>query len=133
MTSGCEDWALYLRIAYDYPFGVVPEVLVGYRQLTTSMSRGLRFMLRGHQMMLEYLKSRQISVNEVAVKQQQYCMSIYALCRAVPVCSRNFWRTFADVLSADPLFCFRWLVIKNGLLLLRYKVQKVFRRRSVNG
>ncbi|OCR00430.1 glycosyl transferase family 2 [Oscillatoriales cyanobacterium USR001] len=37
-AQGCEDWDLYLRIAEHYQFKVIPEFLVGYRQLATSMS-----------------------------------------------------------------------------------------------
>jgi len=37
-AQGCEDWELHLRIADRYQFKVVPEFLVGYRQITSSMS-----------------------------------------------------------------------------------------------
>lgn len=37
-AQGCEDWELYLRIAEYYKVKVVPEVLVGYRQVIGSMS-----------------------------------------------------------------------------------------------
>lgn len=34
----CEDWDLYLRIAEQYQFAIVPEYLIGYRQYSGSMS-----------------------------------------------------------------------------------------------
>lgn len=34
----CEDWDLYLRIAEQYRFAIVPEYLIGYRQYSSSMS-----------------------------------------------------------------------------------------------
>lgn len=37
-AQGLEDWDLYLRIAERYQFQVVPEFLIGYRQLVGSMS-----------------------------------------------------------------------------------------------
>lgn len=37
-AQGCEDWDLYLRLAERYEFRVVPEILVGYRRVTSSMS-----------------------------------------------------------------------------------------------
>ncbi|MEG3894238.1 MULTISPECIES: glycosyltransferase [unclassified Microcoleus] len=37
-AQGCEDWELHLRIAEHYQFKVVPEYLVGYRQIASSMS-----------------------------------------------------------------------------------------------
>jgi glycosyltransferase involved in cell wall biosynthesis len=38
-SQGAEDWDLYLRIAEQFTFGLVPEFLTGYRQLSSSMSR----------------------------------------------------------------------------------------------
>lgn len=38
LGQGGEDWDMYLRIAECYDFEVVPEFLVGYRQLPDSMS-----------------------------------------------------------------------------------------------
>lgn len=37
-AQGCEDWELYLRIAEYYQFRVVPELLIGYRQVLDGMS-----------------------------------------------------------------------------------------------
>lgn len=37
-AQGCEDWDIYLRIAEYYKVKVVPEVLIGYRQVIGSMS-----------------------------------------------------------------------------------------------
>ncbi|MDB9374431.1 glycosyltransferase family 2 protein [Nodularia sphaerocarpa] len=37
-AQGCEDFDLYLRIAEKYEFRVVPEILIGYRQVFGSMS-----------------------------------------------------------------------------------------------
>lgn len=37
-AQGCEDWDLYLRIAEYYQFRVVPELLIGYRQVLSGMS-----------------------------------------------------------------------------------------------
>ena len=39
-AQGCEDWDLYLRLARQYEFAVVPEFLVEYRKLPSSMSAG---------------------------------------------------------------------------------------------
>lgn len=37
-ASGCEDWDLYLRLAEQFQFVVVPEYLVEYRKLPGSMT-----------------------------------------------------------------------------------------------
>jgi len=45
-AQGCEDWDLYLRIAECYQFQVVPDFLVGYRKLDSSMSGNATVMAR---------------------------------------------------------------------------------------
>lgn len=55
---GCEDWDLYLRIAEEYEFGVVPEFLVGYRKLQHSMSYDYDRMARSHALMLKRVQQR---------------------------------------------------------------------------
>uniref|UniRef100_B8HT92 Glycosyl transferase family 2 n=1 Tax=Cyanothece sp. (strain PCC 7425 / ATCC 29141) TaxID=395961 RepID=B8HT92_CYAP4 len=51
-AQGCEDWDLYLRPAERYQVNVVPEFLVGYRQVTNSMSRNLALMARSQSLVL---------------------------------------------------------------------------------
>jgi glycosyltransferase involved in cell wall biosynthesis len=51
-AQGCEDWDLLLRLAEKYPFAVVPEVLLAYRQVENSMCRDYASMARSHQFML---------------------------------------------------------------------------------
>lgn len=51
--QGCEDWDLLLRIAEQYEFRVVPRVLVGYRRLSSSMSKDCSQMARSHELIWE--------------------------------------------------------------------------------
>ncbi len=51
-AQGCEDWELHLRIAQYYQFKVVPEYLVGYRQIASSMSGNYAAMAKGHTLIL---------------------------------------------------------------------------------
>ncbi|MBE9186705.1 glycosyltransferase family 2 protein [Microcoleus sp. LEGE 07076] len=51
-AQGCEDWELHLRIAQHYQFKVVPEYLVGYRQIPSSMSCNYAAMAKGHSLIL---------------------------------------------------------------------------------
>lgn len=57
---GCEDWDLYLRIAENYEFRVVPEFLVGYRKLQHSMSYDYDRMARSHALMLQGAQQRHL-------------------------------------------------------------------------
>lgn len=56
-AQGCEDWDLYLRIAEHYEIRVVPEFLIGYRQMTNSMSRNYESMVKSYQLVLQNVQS----------------------------------------------------------------------------
>ncbi|WP_293132070.1 glycosyltransferase family 2 protein [Microcoleus sp. bin38.metabat.b11b12b14.051] len=51
-AQGCEDWELHLRIAEHYEFQVVPEYLVGYRQIASSMSCNYAAMAKCHSLIM---------------------------------------------------------------------------------
>ncbi len=51
-AQGCEDWELHLRIAEHYQFKVVPEFLVGYRQIPSSMSCNYAAMAKSHSLIM---------------------------------------------------------------------------------
>jgi glycosyltransferase involved in cell wall biosynthesis len=62
-AQGCEDWDLYLRIAEHYEFRLVPELLVGYRQVIGSMSFNHAAMKKSCDLLLDsvYQKCPQLS------------------------------------------------------------------------
>jgi hypothetical protein len=51
-AQGCEDWDIYLRIAEFYQFRVVPEFLIGYRQVKGSMSKSYKSMARSYDLIM---------------------------------------------------------------------------------
>ncbi|MGF1522701.1 MAG: UDP-glucose 4-epimerase GalE [Leptolyngbyaceae cyanobacterium] len=55
-AQGCEDWDLYLRLAERFKFEVVPEFLVGYRKMMSSMSGNFSQMARSQQQMLQVVQ-----------------------------------------------------------------------------
>lgn len=55
-AQGCEDWDLYLRLAEHYEFGVVPEFLIGYRKVASSMSMDFSQMARSQRLMLQTIQ-----------------------------------------------------------------------------
>jgi glycosyltransferase involved in cell wall biosynthesis len=57
-AQGCEDWALYLSIAEQFEFAVVPEYLTGYRRLPTSMSSDFDQMWRSFSLVEEKVRAR---------------------------------------------------------------------------
>lgn len=57
-AQGCEDWDMYLRIAEFYQFRVVPEFLVGYRQVVGSMSANYLTMAKSYELVWADVKQR---------------------------------------------------------------------------
>jgi len=57
-AQGCEDWELHLRIAEHYQFTVVPEYLVGYRQITSSMSCNYAAMAKSHSLIMADIRQQ---------------------------------------------------------------------------
>jgi glycosyltransferase involved in cell wall biosynthesis len=55
---GIEDQDLFIRIAARYQFRVVPEFLVGYRQVGGSLSRNIPVMVSGHTRLMKDVSER---------------------------------------------------------------------------
>jgi glycosyltransferase involved in cell wall biosynthesis len=57
-AQGCEDWDLYLRIARQFEFRVVPELLIEYRKVPSSMSSANPgAMERSHQLLWQRIRA----------------------------------------------------------------------------
>ena len=57
-AQGCEDWELYLRLAEHYQFRVVPEFLIGYRKIFSSMSCDHASMAKSHTLILQSVRQK---------------------------------------------------------------------------
>jgi glycosyltransferase involved in cell wall biosynthesis len=57
-AEGCEDYLLWCRIAETYQFAVVPEHLVGYRNLRQSMSSNCPRMLKSWMLVRDEMLAR---------------------------------------------------------------------------
>lgn len=57
-AQGAEDWDMHLRIAECYQFRVVPEFLIGYRQVVTSMSANYKTMEKSYSLVVADVKKR---------------------------------------------------------------------------
>ncbi len=57
-AQGCEDWDIYLRIAECYQFRVVPEFLIGYRQVSVSMSNSCKTMAKSYDLVMADFQQR---------------------------------------------------------------------------
>ena len=53
ILPGCADWDFLLKLAERYQFKVVPEFLIGYRKLSTSMSSDFAKMEKAYQQIID--------------------------------------------------------------------------------
>jgi glycosyltransferase involved in cell wall biosynthesis len=73
-AQGCEDWDIYLRIAENYEFKVVPDFLIGYRQRISSMSSNLPVMLKSYILVIADVQTRYPEIPSIIY---QWSASIY--------------------------------------------------------
>ncbi|WP_040483351.1 glycosyltransferase family 2 protein [Lyngbya aestuarii] len=109
-AQGCEDWDLYLRIAECYQVRVVKDFLIGYRQVTNSMSRNYNAMAKSHQLVLETIQRKYPEIPDTMYQWSQGNFYVYLAHQS----SRN----------QNPKGAFFWLYqslnFDSKMILLRY-------------
>jgi glycosyltransferase involved in cell wall biosynthesis len=103
-AQGCEDWDLSLRIAEYYKFRVVPEFLIGYRQVSGSMSRNYRSMAKSYKLVIEDFRKRHPEIptyiyNFSASNSYLYLIGTSQACG-------DYWgtlRLICEVIKLDPV------------------------------
>lgn len=96
-AQGCEDWDLYLRIANVYKIRVVPEFLVGYRQLIGSMSSNYSSMSKSHWLLLADIQKR-LDTDESICRLSRSNFYIYLAIKSSR--SGNHWNTLTWLYKA---------------------------------
>lgn len=76
-AQGCEDRDIYLRLAERYEFRVVPDYLMGYRKVATSMSRNHLKMLRSYNLVADAIKNRHPEIPEKVFRWSQSHFYMY--------------------------------------------------------
>ncbi|MEO1095007.1 MAG: glycosyltransferase family A protein [Cyanobacteria bacterium J06638_28] len=76
-AQGCEDWDLYLRLAERFQFAVVPEFLVGYRKVASSMSGDFSQMARSQALMLKAVQSQHPEIPSVLYRLSRSSFYLY--------------------------------------------------------
>ena len=97
-AQGCEDWDIYLRIAKLYQFRVVPEFLVGYRQLIGSMSSNYMAMSKSHLLVMNDVKKQPIDIDDVYYQLSKSNFCIYLALKSSS--SGNHWNTLTWLYKA---------------------------------
>jgi glycosyltransferase involved in cell wall biosynthesis len=99
--QGCEDWDIYLRIAEHYEFRVVPEFLVGYRQVTGSMSRSYMVMANGYEMMMAESQTKHPEVSQYIYNLSASLFYVYLSLKSYSC--HDYWQTIIWIIKAIKL------------------------------
>lgn len=118
-AQGCEDWDLYLRIARHYQVGVVPEVLVGYRRLASSMSTYSDKMERSRQLVFASIERRFPSVHKKVNRWAASLNHRYACRKAFNAGQTTLaWQSLRQAIATDPVMSLSTYETWTLLLLL---------------
>jgi glycosyltransferase involved in cell wall biosynthesis len=98
--QGCEDWKLYLEIAAQWHFTVVPEHLTGYRVVPGNMSSNALRMLRSRDLVSADLLPHHPELAS-ALRRGRNRLSRFLLNRAL---SERRWRDAAGILGSMARF-----------------------------
>jgi glycosyltransferase involved in cell wall biosynthesis len=92
-AGGCEDWDVAIRVAERYRVAVVPEVLLGYRQRSGTMSSACETMWRSRQMAMSGISLLRPELKPALfrVSANQFAMYLAALCYRLGD-TRQAWR-----------------------------------------
>jgi glycosyltransferase involved in cell wall biosynthesis len=93
-AGGCEDWELALRVAERYDAAVVPEILVGYRRRTGSMSTACDTMWRSQQLVVQRMRELRPDLSLRVLRRAAHQFALY-------LAGLSFW-------SGNIVSAYRW-------------------------
>lgn len=124
-AQGCEDWDIYLRIAEHYQFQVVPELLIGYRQVLGSMSFDCEKMLRSFELVAATAQQQHPEIPAKAFRWARSNFNWYLAMRCKQV--NNHWKTAHYLLQSARLDYFPLIRVRFHLMLFRSLIQLLVR------
>lgn len=130
-ASGCEDWTLYLMIAYECRVAAVEEYLVGYRQFETSMSHHPLKMLHAHEVMIDTLRAKYPNIKPANLRDSRTAMQLWMLYRA-RLFSSGFFRLLGELFKNDLFFWIRRATLHKLYWMFYVRVYR-FRMQSKGG
>lgn len=117
-AQGCEDWDIYLRIADFYEYRVVPEFLVGYRQVKGSMSRATKSMAKSFELVITDARQRRPEFCQKIYKQiyNWSASAFFVYLLVISFEGRNYWGTLVWLYKA---------IQKDYIILLRRSTYQI--------
>jgi glycosyltransferase involved in cell wall biosynthesis len=118
--QGCEDWDLALRVAEEFDYGVVPEYLVAYRQMSHSVSVSTRNMVKSYTEVMARARQRNRHLPSSLFRWSAgyFYLFLANKCFALGAYSRCLVH-LKDAALANPFFLLRTDLYRNLLKCLR--------------
>jgi hypothetical protein len=116
---GAEDWKLYLALSEICEFAVLPEHLVGYRQLIGSVSRAVTGMAQSSELVERWLCQKWPDLPDEVRRQRAYDLNVYLAGRALDTDQFVLaWRCRTRAYQARPEALFERSSLKFGARFL---------------
>jgi glycosyltransferase involved in cell wall biosynthesis len=123
-AQGCEDWDLYIRIAETLTIRVVPEILVAYRQTSSSMRLNTESMETSYAVVIQRVRQRNRDLPTASFRWSSGYFYVYLL----EIC--DFWghyswsfRYWIKAVCANPFYLLntwtykKFIVIQLGAIM----------------
>ena len=132
-VQGCEDWDLSIRVAETWEVGVVPEVLVGYRQSDSCMSLGAAGMAASFRVVMDRARRRNSDLPPTLFRWAEGHFQSYLVSRSYRSCDyRSSLVAVARAIWCDPVLILNWslhkMTIKSFVWLVSGKRRSLPRR-----
>lgn len=112
-VQGCEDWDLSIRVAEAWEIGVVPEVLVGYRQSASCMSLGAAAMAASFRVVMDRARQRNSDLPPALFRWAEGHFQSYLVSKSYSSCDyRSCLAAVARAVSCDPVMILNWSLHK---------------------
>ncbi|HEY9847722.1 MAG TPA: glycosyltransferase family 2 protein [Candidatus Caenarcaniphilales bacterium] len=124
-AQGCEDWELYLRIAEVYQFQVVPEFLIGYRQVGGSMACNGQSMAKSRQLVMTQIQQRHPEIPATIFRWSRSYFYLYLASKSA--LSGDHWHTLVwlyQALRLDPALLVSFRLYRGLIFSLAKMIMK---------
>lgn len=115
-VQGCEDWDLSIRLAESWEVGVVPEVLVGYRQSESCMSSAAPGMAASFRVVMDRARRRNADLPKTLFRWAEGHFQSYLVFKSYDSCNyRSCLIAGARAIWCDPAMMLNWSLHKMTL------------------
>ncbi len=112
-VQGCEDWDLSIRLTESWEVGVVPDVLVSYRQSDSCMSSGAAGMAASYRVVMDRARRRNGDLPTTLFRWAEAHFQRYLVSKSYGSCDyRSCLIAVVRTIWCDPVMILNWSLHK---------------------